>query len=451
MDGERRGTFTRARLLRTGVALGAGAGAGALGACAARGGDAGAGGPAAPAGPVTLQFLTQTVEAFPDVLQLLKEALPTVTIETVPAAGYPFVEKALALGVAGTPPDLSYANVRFIPALADAGLLHDAHTFYKRDRLDLNGVPKGVLEDYTWKGALATVPLDIGIAYVRYNRSLIELAGQPDPARLWQEKRWTWDAFVAIASALSRTPPGAPERTGFVVRTWEGDYLSIVRTFGGAVLNRERTRYTLDDSAGVAALNEWGALATRHQASPAPDQMPPGGFNAGQLATVSSHPGEIVPTRKAIKDAGAQWRWDVVPHPAPPGKRPVPTLFSNGFHLWRNAQHEAVSAEVVKRLVGPELAMEWGVRTGRQPARTSLTAEYARRLDIPAQDPQSYGKLVSELEGLVRRPRPLPHLRGVAHGAPERGAAAGGQGGAVGPGRRRNAAPAVNAILARAR
>ena len=41
MDGERRGRFTRARLLRTGVALGAGAGAGALGACAARGGDAG--------------------------------------------------------------------------------------------------------------------------------------------------------------------------------------------------------------------------------------------------------------------------------------------------------------------------------------------------------------------------------------------------------------------------
>ncbi|MBI3973146.1 MAG: extracellular solute-binding protein [Chloroflexi bacterium] len=395
--------YSRARALRGAAALVGGALGAALVGCGSEA-DSGAAQqkPGVATTPVSLQFLTQTLEAFPDVFDTLKKQMPNVTVETSVAGGYPFVEKALALGVAGSPPDFSYANVRFIPALANAGLLHDANSYFKKDKLDLSGVAKPVLEDYTWKGTMPTLPLDMGMGYVRYNKTLIERAGQPDPGKLWQDKKWNWDAFVAMATALSRTPPGEPERTGYVIRTWEGDYLAVVRTFGGEVLNKDRSKYVLEDNAGVAALNAWASLATRYKASPLPDRMPQGGFNAGQLALVASHPGEIVPTRKAIKDASASWRWDVVPHPAPTGKRVVPTLFSNGFHFWKGAKNEATTAEALKRLIGPELTLEWGVRTGRQPARTSLTAEYAKRLDIPTQDPQSYIKLVQELENAVR-------------------------------------------------
>jgi hypothetical protein len=117
--------------------------------------------------------------------------------------------------------------------------------------------------------------------------------------------------------------------------------------------------------------------------------------------------------------------------------------------LWKGTRSEATTAEVLKRLIGNELMMEWGVRTGRQPARTSLTAEYARRLEIPQQDPQSYIKLVQELEGAVRGLDHSPTyaewhaivvdevLKPVGKGERSAQDAA------------RGAAPTVNAILAR--
>jgi ABC-type glycerol-3-phosphate transport system substrate-binding protein len=266
---------TRATALRagagTGVALLAGSGCGVQG-----GGEAGQAGRTAGAAPVTLQFVTQTLEAFPDVLEVLKQTLPHVTVEVTQAAGFAFVEKAKTMGVAGTPPDFTYANVRFIPALTDAGLLHDANVYFRRDRLDLAGVPKGVVEDYTWKGQLTTLPLDIGLGYVRYNKILFERAGQPDPVTLWQQKRWTWDAFVAAATALHRSPGGEPERAGYAIRTWEGDYLTVLRTFGGDLLTKDRSKLALEENASVAALEQWAGLATRQRASNAPDVLPQG-------------------------------------------------------------------------------------------------------------------------------------------------------------------------------
>ena len=450
-SGARAGVSAARRVSRASVLRRAAAGGGALllAACGLGGPPAQEQGPAAATGPVTLQFLTQTLEEFPAVFELLKQKMPQVSVEIAHAAGFAFVEKAKTMGAAGTPPDFSFANVRFIPALTDAGLLHDANSYYKKEKLDLAGVPKGIVDDYTWKGQLTTLPMDIGLGYIRYNKTLIERAGQPDPGQLWQEKRWTWDAFVSLASAMGRSAASEAERVGYVLRTWEGDYLTVVRTHGGELLNRDRTKLALEDNAGVTALTEWAALATRHRAANPPDVNPQGGFNAGQLAMVASHPGEIQPLRKALKDAGAQWRWDVVPHPAPVGKRAVPTLFSNGFSLWKNAGREAVTGEALKRLVGNELMLEWGVRTGRQPARTSLTPEYGKRLEIPAQDPQGYIKLVQELENAVRGLDHSPSYAEWHQVVVDEILKPVGKGERSAQDATRNAAPAINAILAR--
>jgi ABC-type glycerol-3-phosphate transport system substrate-binding protein len=348
-------------------------------------------------------MLSQVEEAFPHLLQLVNQRFPHVTVElTLATSGFEFVEKALALGAAATPPDFSYANARFVPAMVEANLLQDVNSIVTRERIDLAGVAKPVLEDLSWKGMLASLPLDIGHAFIQANLALFQGAGRPDPVQLWQDNRWHWDTFVEAAIAMARVPAGEQEYVPYVLRTWEGDYLSIIRSLGGDVLNKDRTRFVLDDSAGVAALTQWAELATRYRVSPLPDREPPGGFNAGRVAMYAGHPGVIKPVRKALGDASATWRWDIVPHPAPAGKQPVPTLFSNGFHLWRGTKHAATTVEVTKLLVSSEMMLEWGGQTGREPARTPLVPEYARRLDIPAQDPRSYVKVSQALADKVR-------------------------------------------------
>jgi hypothetical protein len=68
---------------------------------------------------------------------------------------------------------------------------------------------------------------------------------------------------------------------------------------------------------------------------------------AGLLAMYSSHPGNIRPIQKYVKDNGAQWSWDVVPHPATTGKRPVPVLFTNGLYLWKGIKNEGPATEAL--------------------------------------------------------------------------------------------------------
>jgi multiple sugar transport system substrate-binding protein len=310
------------------------------------------------------------------------------------------------MGAAGTPPDFTYSVTRNGPAVITAGLTQDMNTVVKREKIDLAGIAKPVLDDFLWEGKMMALPYDPGYAYLQYNKTLFEKAGHPDPGKLWADKKWDWDAFVAAGVALSRTPPGEPERAGFVIRTWEGDYLSIIRTHGGDLLNQQRTKLALDDGPSVAALTKWAELATRQRASAPPNQMPQGGFRGQHLAMVSSHPGEIVANQKFTKESGTQWVWDVVPHPAPAGKKPVPVLFTNGLYLWKGIKNEAAAIDVLKELMSPASMLRYGAVSGRDPARATLIAEHAKNLGIPGQDPKSYVKLHQELTPLVRG---LPH------------------------------------------
>jgi len=391
--------WTRAQVLRAaGLAVGAGS-VSVLGAACGAGGSSPAAGGAAKT-PVTLQMLSQVEEAFPELLRLAKERMPHVAVNFSVATGYGFIEKALALGAGGTPADLSWCNARFFSGMAEANLLQDLNATAKREKIDLGGIPKAVLDDATWKGKLACLPGDIGQSLIGFNRTLFEKAGQPDPATLWREKKWNWDSFTAAAAAMSR--PGAnpgEEQYGYLISTWEGDYLTFVRTLSGEVVNKERTKFTLDDGAGAAALARWAELVNRYKASPMPGKGPPGGFNSGRVAMFSTHPGVIIGTRKAASEGG--WGWDLVPHPAPAGRRPAPVLFTNGFNLWKGKQ-EAAATELMKFWVTPELILEWGARTGRAPARAPLTGEFAKRLDMPAQDPKSYVAAAQEVNNDLR-------------------------------------------------
>jgi ABC-type glycerol-3-phosphate transport system substrate-binding protein len=103
-----------------------------------------------------------------------------------------------------------------------------------------------------------------------------------------------------------------------------------------------------------------------------------------------------------VRDSGAQWTWDVAPHPAPPGKRPVPVLFTNGLYLWKGIKEEATAVEALKFLMADESMLRYGQLTGRDPARQTLMPAHVKNLGIPEQDPKSWLKAYQELTNDVR-------------------------------------------------
>jgi multiple sugar transport system substrate-binding protein len=358
--------------------------------------------------PLRLQMFNQSgaqqdVDDWTKMLAPFVEKHPNVTFDVSgPPSGVQMVEKALAFGAAGTPPDFTYSVTRNGPTLFEGGLTQDVAPLVKREKIDLKDVAKPVLENFDWKGKMLALPYDPGFAFIEYNRSLFDQAGVPDPGKLWADKKWDWNAFVQSAVALSRAPAADQPRWGFYVQNWEGDYVSILRTLGGDLLDKDRTRLALGDGPSLAALTTWSDLVTRQKVSAPIGQGPSGAFNSGVLAMYSSHPGNIRPIQKFTRDNNAQWQWDVVPHPAPAGKRPVPVLFTNGLYLWKGIKNEAPAIEVLKFLMADESMLRYGALTGRDPARTTLMPEQLKNLGIPQNDPKSYLKFYQEITNDVR-------------------------------------------------
>ena len=221
----------------------------------------------------------QDVDDWTAMLKPFGEKHPNVSFDiSGPPAGQQMVDRALAYGAAGTPPDFTYSVTRNGPTLFEGGLTQDMGPIVKRDKIDLKDVARPVLENFDWKGKMLALPYDPGYAFIQYNRSLFEQAGVPDPGRLWADKKWDWNAFVQSGVALSRAPSPDQQRFGFLVQNWEGDYVSIVRTLGGDLLNKDRTQLALGDGPSLAALTQWAELVTQHKASPALRRGPPGGL-----------------------------------------------------------------------------------------------------------------------------------------------------------------------------
>jgi ABC-type glycerol-3-phosphate transport system substrate-binding protein len=81
-------------------------------------------------------------------------------------------------------------------------------------------------------------------------------------------------------------------------------------------------------------------------------------------------------------------------------------LFTNGLYLWKGTPREAAVLDVLKAMMAPEIMLQYGKVTGRDPARATLIPEHARNLGAPGPDPQSYVKFTQEVASDVRG---LPH------------------------------------------
>lgn len=105
----------------------------------------------------------------------------------------------------------------------------------------------------TWKGEVygiwnERINVNMGI-YV--NLDLIEEYGQVNPAQLWKDGQWDWQALLDISSAIKENAPSSVEIFG--INNYDlGSYL--IGSNGGQTINPETDTFALNDSKAINAL-----------------------------------------------------------------------------------------------------------------------------------------------------------------------------------------------------
>jgi multiple sugar transport system substrate-binding protein len=351
--------------------------------------------------PATLHFMTQGAQPpneWDSIVEPYKARAPHVTVHVdIAGGGDDFTEKGLSLGAAGTPPSVSWCSTRFAFPFAKPGLVLDIQEQVKRAKLDVRDIPKLVYEEPIYQGRMYQLTSDVGYAMFAFNKTMLAQTGRRDPWQHWEQRQWNWERYVGEAQAIQQALGGqAAGRYGAVVSTWDGEVFTIVRSNGADVLDKDNRRLTLDQPAALQALEDWVGLVQRHNVAP-----PPGTagqtFASGQVASEFYAQARIGRTRQDAQRNG--FAFDVAPPPA--HKSMVPTMFSNGYHLWKG-KTEAEAWAFIAFAVSPEGLLSRGKLTGRVPSRLSLLEEFAKTLDIPAQDPKSFVKLYPDLAKVGR-------------------------------------------------
>jgi multiple sugar transport system substrate-binding protein len=394
--------------------------------------------------PAQLRF---TYWAAPDQVALYErfgarfaEQHPGVTLSFELTPFNEYFTKLLTQVSSGTPPDVGWHHSSQIQLHIVRGAVAALDGQVQRAPIPSDFYS---LAHYQRGGKTYGVPWDNSVLINYYNLDAFRKAGVKTPTEWAKEGKWTWGQFLATGQQLTQAMSGPPrvwpvERLGpNVQRLYE-----FVRTFGGNLLSADRRQSTIDDPKAVEAIQFVADLHARHRVAPNPDDLAqsPAAFPNGTAAMQFNYHATHF-TFKQVK--APDFAWDVAP---PPKNTKVTTRAGSGYTIPTGSKHPDHGWAVIRFLSSDEVLRAIGESARSVPPRKSM-ARYA----IPADGVPSYFKeafidaseqaepvpftpATPEIEQLmIRELEPVWLGRRSAQDAA------------------RNAAPAINAILARAR
>lgn len=235
-----------------------GMGAVAIAACApvaTTGGESSGEAADAPAAATTISFLTQggadSEKRYLPLQEMFGEKDPNVQVEFIwhPGGAIEIQQKLLTMIAGGEAPDVYWTHTYINPGLAkrDVPLALD-DLFAGDSSWSRDDYFPGSVTDFQVAGKQYAMPRETTASVMIYNKTLIEASGAALPTA-----DWTWDDFVEIAKATT-TGEGADKVYG--VANFTANAYTFVRCWqkGGDILNEDRTAYTMNQEASVAAV-----------------------------------------------------------------------------------------------------------------------------------------------------------------------------------------------------
>ncbi len=297
------------------------AGVAAAGVLSAACGSVGAGDGTAPA-PGALQgtasYLVHMapgprVEQYKRLAALYQEKNPKGKIEVLfLGQGEAHATKLVAMASAGDAPETTFVAGYNLVEFAERGMLQALDQLAARDKLDLKRFFEKTVALSRWtvggKEQLYAIPLHPNPAALFYNKDLFQRRGLKAP-----DGTWTWDTLLDTARKLASPEEPAIEAPYEPIALW-----ATVRSHGGDILDKDWKKYTLDQPAGVAAIQWIADLAVRHRVALTRSQVSTKPFTQGKVGLKW----DIFPTIESVKVASqGQFGFDVAPLPKGPKGR----------------------------------------------------------------------------------------------------------------------------------
>gem|GEM_PF-1435887 len=322
---------------------------------------------------------------------LFKGRHPQLTVEEIKRGpGVTMLEKYLSMAAAGTTPDLAALNPQFVEPLRARGMLADLTRYVKRDAQTFKPddfYPATLLRT-TRDGKWHAIPLQMGLWFTVYNRTLLQEAGLPAP-----DGSWTWDTALQMARTVKDREPGV---LGMAFPPYE----LPVRDNGGEILTTDEQRCLLGELRAIEAVQWIGNLRTKHQVVPPPQETT--GQNAQTLFTSGRYvfhvgdPGFL----SNVQRAKPVFSWDIaVP---PKGKAAhVSTVKGPSLVISKDSAHQDAAWAWLADYTGVEMQRYVSLEGKMVSARKSALEEFVK-LD------EGFDKRV--LLTVAAMARPMPYV-----------------------------------------
>lgn len=311
-----------------------------------------------------------------------------VQIEYVPQAQAR--QKLISSITGGNPPDLCQAWDNWIGQFNGMGAVEDITARAKAWKHYADVVPNA-WQTVTINDKITSLPLAVTLDGIFYRTDRLKELGIKQP-----EPDWTWDDFLSIAKALTKTDKN---QYGFGMRgsgTWALLYPSEFCYANGAEVLRDG-KVVINSKEAIDALSWYLDLALKHKVTP-PSVATDGfveiveAFGRGVTSMYLHNSGS---TGQQKKNVGID-NFATIPLPIGPAKKRASFWFSETLTMFKGSKNKDGAWAFMSFLLEDEPSLKYNSTLGLLPARKSI-------IDRPefSKDPAQAGFINSFPIGVV--------------------------------------------------
>jgi multiple sugar transport system substrate-binding protein len=323
--------------------------------------------------------------------------------QTVPADQYP--TKLQTLFAAGTPPDVYcyLQEVTPIITVAEKKMHLPLTDYIQKDNLDLSDFRPDALNLYIWDNVTYAIPRDYGNQNIYYNVDLFDAAGLQAPPSDWEDKTWTFDAFLETAKALTKGTADHTDQWGFLVNRAQRPWASWLYSNGGALVHRDQRGVATDsamaDDASVQALQFAQDLIHKHKVAPTPDiESELGGFDlfaTGKVGMMINNPSAVNRYRTI-----ETFKWNVATIPLGAAEKRGTGGGGTGWASGAATKSPDIAWEFIKYITTPQAQLDEVAVGATTPSRLSVVTSDSF---LDASKPPSNAKAFAQAQEYVVR------------------------------------------------
>lgn len=268
------------------------------------------------------------------------------------------------------------------------GLIQDLTPLIERDNFDLSDFLPDVLAIYESEGKQWGIPFLTTGSYVYYNKKLFDDAGVPYPPTDWNDKSWTWDAYIELAKKLTKNTDDINTAVFGTDTSWQ-NLEGPPMQFGHFIWPEDAydtgfaDKVTVSDEKSIQAFQTLHDLIYVHKVAPdaaanqAMDQLG-GAFQSGKLAmNIEGGWGHWV-YRDLIDDPNG-FCWGAAPLPwGSPDADVRAVIYTDPWVITAGMDQENTDLawNFVKFLASKDIQASFTNTSGTPPVRASLLQDY---------------------------------------------------------------------------